>query len=137
MTLHPIRILPDGTRVYSNYTKYKPRSGDERTYRKFPEEDPRAYRWQKTWFWLRDVLEDSERKLPETRPDSEAYDHARNRAEMCWCDVCCRPASMVQKYYRKGRRDRKAALDAVSGGGSDDLLLVEGRSLDPLEEQSD
>lgn len=72
MTHHPIRTLPDGTRVYSNGTRYKPKPRSERKYAVRKPDDPRAVRWRGEWLLPLKVLPDDERKnFPQTRPDSE------------------------------------------------------------------
>ena len=69
MTHHEIRILEDGTRRYSNGTRYKPKADEDRTYTVRKPADPRAVRHGGEWLLPLDVLPDSERTMPPTRPD--------------------------------------------------------------------
>lgn len=90
MAHHPIRVLPDGTRVYSNGTRYKPKAPEERKYavRKPPVEG--AERWGGDWLLPLPLLPLEARSWPETRPDTDAYDHA-SKPRKCRCQVCQRP----------------------------------------------
>jgi hypothetical protein len=56
MTHHPIKVLPDGTRVYANYHRYT------------PVPDPRAVRFHGVWLLPLELLPEDERVLPATRP---------------------------------------------------------------------
>lgn len=49
-----------------------------------------------------DLLPDAGRSMPETRPDSQAYDHMGKKYG-CRCTVCLRPAAA--KHQRRWRRD--------------------------------
>ena len=103
MTHHPIRTLPDGTRVYSNGVRYKPKPLHERKYGINKPDDPRAVRFHGLWFLPLDVLDDEERELPETRPDSVAYDHMFVNT-LCKCAVCSRPeAELWRKRWRRAQ----------------------------------
>lgn len=99
MTHHEIKTLPDGTRVYSNGTKYKPKSDAERTYARRKLEDPRAYFWHGEWYLLQEMVSDDERAMPETRPDIDAYDHAEKKPR-CKCVVCKRPEALRWRQKR-------------------------------------
>jgi hypothetical protein len=101
MTHHVIRVEPDGTRVYSNYTRYKPMADKDRTNKVNKPDHPRAVRFHGDWFIMPLFLSDPERTMPETRPDEETLEH---RA-LCKCDVCRRPASA--EVWRKARRRRR------------------------------
>lgn len=68
MTHHPIRVLEDGTRVYANYHRYRPKALDERKNGVNKPDDPRAVRFHTKWFLPLDVLPDEERVMPATRP---------------------------------------------------------------------
>jgi hypothetical protein len=68
MTHHPIRVLEDGTRVYANYHRYKPKTAGERINRVNKPDDPRAVRFHAKWFLPLDVLDDEARVMPVTRP---------------------------------------------------------------------
>jgi hypothetical protein len=68
MTHHPIRVLEDGTRVYANYHRYKPKPISERKNGVNKPDDPRAVRFHTKWFLPLDVLPDDERVMPTTRP---------------------------------------------------------------------
>lgn len=103
MTHHPIRTEPDGTRVYSNYTRYRPKAAQERLYARRRPEDPRAVRWKGDWLLPLETLPDAARgPLPATRPDSDAYDHMSTNL-LCRCQVCRRPEA--ERWRRKWRRD--------------------------------
>lgn len=103
MTQHPIRELPDGTRVYSNYSRYKPKSPDKRRYKRRKPNDPRAFFWHGYWYLPRSFLNDDVRVMPDTRPDDEAYGHMA-KPKPCKCDVCKRPES--QRWKDKWTRDQ-------------------------------
>lgn len=100
MTRHVIRVEPDGTRVYSNYTRYKPMDDADRTNVVRRPDDPRAVRFHGLWFLPLKLLPDDQRKKIVTRPDSDAYDHM---PMPCRCDVCKRPAAAF--WRRKWRKD--------------------------------
>lgn len=102
----PVRIEPDGTRVYASYHRYKPIPLEERKYGINKPDDPRAVRFHGQWFLPLDVLDDAERDMPETRPDSDAYDHMTTNL-LCNCRVCVRPAA--EQWRRKWRRDHGLA----------------------------
>lgn len=103
MTQHPIKVLPDGTRVYSNYTRYRPKPRSERKYAVRKPDDPEAVRWYGEWLLPLPLVDDSQREMPETRPDTDAYDHMTKRKK-CKCPVCKRPAS--DRWKEKWRRDQ-------------------------------
>lgn len=94
MTHHPITVLEDGTRVYSNGTRYKPKAEEDRIYavRKPPVEG--AVRLGGTWFHPLALLPQEARSWPETRPDTDAYLHA-SKPRRCKCNVCRRPEARV------------------------------------------
>lgn len=75
MTHHEIRTLEDGTRVYSNYHRYRPLAPEERKYGVNKPDDPRAVRWHGVWLLPLDVLPDQERVMPATRPYRDARRH--------------------------------------------------------------
>lgn len=105
MTHHPIRTLPDGTRVYSNGTRYRPKKNSERKYRKRKPENENAILYQGEWYLPLPVLPDESRTAPLTRPDTDAYDHMA-KPRKCRCDVCRRPEAQVWKdrWIRDGIR---------------------------------
>lgn len=100
MTHHEIRTESDGTRVYSKGQRYKPLAPEERKYAVRKPDDPRAVRFGGEWFLPLDLVADAQRRMPETRPDSDAYDHM---PRPCSCEVCRRPAAA--RWQRKWRRD--------------------------------
>lgn len=51
-----------------------------------------------------ELLPDAERKMPATRPDSEAAGHKL----MCTCPICQRPDAM---YWKKGAKDARKRMD--------------------------
>lgn len=96
MTHRPIRTEPDGTRVYATGQRYKPRTLEERKYGVNKPDDPRAVRFHGKWFLPLELLPDEQRgPVPETRPDTDAYEHSL----LCQCDVCCRPEAV--RWRRK------------------------------------
>jgi hypothetical protein len=102
VTHHEIKVLDDGTRVYSNYSRYTPMPDDQRTNRVRRPDDPRAVRFHGQWFIPLDLAPDEQRVTPETRPDDEAYDHMHTTA-LCRCRVCTRP--QAERWRRKWRKD--------------------------------
>lgn len=105
MTQHPIKVLPDGTRIYSNYTKYSPVPDERRKNSVRKPSDPRAVRWKGVWLLPLEVLPEEARNFPETLPDTVAYDHAWKKR--CECRVCRRPQARIWrlKWRRQMRRD--------------------------------
>lgn len=103
MAHHPIRVLDDGTRVYANYHRYKPKPPEERAYAVRKPDDPRAVRFHGAWFLPLEVLAEERRTMPATRPDTDAYDHM-DKPGLCRCDVCQRPEA--ERWRRKWRRER-------------------------------
>lgn len=92
-----VKVLEDGTRVYSNYTRYTPVPDSERVYRRRKPDDPRAVLFRGEWFLPFDhLLSDEERAMPETRPDTDAWGHLA-KPRKCKCMVCKRPESEVWK----------------------------------------
>lgn len=102
MTHHPIKILPDGTRVYSNYTRYKPKTPEERVNRILKPDVEGAVFWSGKWRLPLDLLPDELRQFPETVPDEVAYDHAA-RSRHCRCPICRRPTAL--KWRRRWFRE--------------------------------
>jgi hypothetical protein len=109
MTQHPIRVLEDGTRVYSNGTRYKPKPLAERKYKVRKPADPRAVRWGGKWWVEPEVVDENKRIMPLTRPDREAFDHYMEEKLRCRCEVCKR---------REGREWRDKAIAAVKSGAT-------------------
>lgn len=105
MTQHPIRVLEDGTRVYSNGTRYKPKAASERKYKVRKPDDPRAVRWGGKWWVEPEVVIEKLRIMPLTRPDRAAFDHYMEGKLRCRCEVCKRV---------EGRVWRDRARDAVA-----------------------
>lgn len=102
MTYHPVKVLEDGTRVYSTYHRYKPMADEDRTNKVRKPADPRAVRFHGTWFLPLDLAPEQERQMPATRPDSDAYEHMSSNT-LCGCEVCSRPSA--EKVRRRWRRD--------------------------------
>jgi len=103
VTHRPIRQLPDGTRLYADYHRYTPVPPEKRKRQVRKPEDPRAVRFHGQWLLPLELLEDHRRgPLPQTRPDTDAYDHM-NVNVLCRCDVCLRPEA--ERWRRKWRRD--------------------------------
>lgn len=111
MTHHPIRVLEDGTRVYSNGTRYKPKAPEERKYavRKPPVEG--AVRLGDVWYEPLALLPGDQRLWPETRPDTDAYDHA-SKPRKCKCLVCRRPEA--RRWRNQWRREQRQMRTAES-----------------------
>ena len=105
MSLHPIRVLEDGTRVYSNGTRYRPKTPEERVNRVLKPAQEGAVLWSGAWYLPLDLLPLAARSWPETRPDTDAYDHA-GKARRCRCHVCLRP--QARKWRSKWRRDQRS-----------------------------
>jgi hypothetical protein len=104
-----VRILEDGTRLYSNRTRYTPVPEEQRKNFVRKPDDPRAVRWGGHWVLPLDLLGEDQRQLPETRPDSEAFDHmVKPRA--CRCDVCKRPEA--KRWKRMWRRQMRRVSSA-------------------------
>jgi hypothetical protein len=105
-----VKVLEDGTRLYSNGTKYTPVPAEQRKKLRRKPTDPSAVRWAGEWLLPLDLLEEDQRQLPETRPDSLAYDHMA-RAYKCRCPVCKRPEARRWKrlYRRQMRKDSSAS----------------------------
>ena len=96
------RILEDGTRVYGRGERYKPVPPEKRKYGVNKPDDPRAVRFHGRWFLPLPLLPDRRRRMPETRPDSDAYDHMSTNL-LCRCDPCTRPSA--ERWRRKWRRE--------------------------------
>jgi hypothetical protein len=103
MTYHPIKTLPDGTRVYSNGTKYKPKRPEERINKILKPEIEGVVWWGGRWCPPLVLLQEELRQLPETVPDEEAYEHAA-KPRRCKCHVCQRP--QARKWRMKWKRDQ-------------------------------
>lgn len=108
MTHHPIRTLPDGTRLYSNGTRYKPVANDKRAYNRRKPDHPEAVMYNREWFVPMQLLDESERVVPVTRPDTEAMDHIWKRRP-CKCDVCKRPESEPWKEKARAQMRRPSS----------------------------
>ena len=111
MTSNRILVLDDGTRVYSNRVRYKPKADSERIYKKRKPDDPRAVLWQGNWLLPLELLPLEVRQVPETRPDTDAYEHA-SKPRKCRCNVCRRPES--RRWRNQWRREQRQIR-----GGSD------------------
>ena len=109
MTHHPIKVLEDGTRVYSNGTRYKPKAPEERIYKVRKPTDEGAVLWQGNWLLPLELTDITARVMPETIPDTEAYDHAF-KPRRCKCEVCKRPEA--RKWRRRGLRAKRQILTA-------------------------
>jgi hypothetical protein len=104
---HPIMVLADGTRVYSNGTRYRPKAPEERVYEIRKPSVEGAVLWAGVWHLPLDLLPLEARSWPETRPDTDAYDHAA-KSRRCRCDVCRRPAA--RKWRNRWRRDQRTLV---------------------------
>lgn len=99
----PVRVLEDGTRVYANGVKYKPVAPNIRRNKVRKPEHPNAVRWHGLWIILPELRAEEARVLPETRPDTDAYEHWL-KGRGCKCEVCSRPES--KKWKDKGAEAR-------------------------------
>jgi hypothetical protein len=99
MTHRPIRTEADGTRVYADYHRYRPKKLSERAYGINKPDDPAAVRFYGRWFLPLPVLPDEQRVLPETIPDNETLLHKAR----CLCRVCRRPQSAELWRRRRAR----------------------------------
>jgi hypothetical protein len=105
VTHHQVKALEDGTRVYSNRTRYTPVPEGQRKYRvrKPPEAAEEGWeRWKGDWLPPIPLLPAEARSWPETRPDTDAYDHASKGR--CRCQPCLRPTAA--KWRAKWKRDQ-------------------------------
>lgn len=66
MTHHPIRTLPDGTRVYSNGARYKPVADEARKYNRRKSGSETEFFWRGEWYEPKVFLPEEERKMPAT-----------------------------------------------------------------------
>jgi hypothetical protein len=99
VTRHPIEVLEDGTRVYSNGVRYTPKAEGARLYarRKPPDEAVEGFvRFAGVWLPPLPLLPPEARSWPETRPDTDAYHHM-TKPRKCRCYVCLRPESQRWK----------------------------------------
>ena len=103
MTQHEVRTLEDGTRVYSNYTRYVPVADEVRVYARRKPTVPGAVRVGAVWFLPLELAPEEDRVMPETRPDTDAYDHML-KGRKCVCAPCQRP--QARAWQDKWRRER-------------------------------
>jgi hypothetical protein len=111
----PVRVLEDGTRVYANGVRYRPVAADERRNKVRRPEDPRAVRWYSEWLILPELVPENFRHMPETVPDSEAYEHWLKK-RWCRCDICTRPESRRWKEKAERVRERGTRTEQLSDG---------------------
>lgn len=110
MSQHPIQTLEDGTRVYSNGTKYTPVSAERRKYRVRKPPVAGAVRYQGNWYAPLELRPVSAREWPRTRPDTDAYLHM-TKPRKCRCEVCQRPEAQrwKDKWLAEQRQIRTAS----------------------------
>lgn len=75
MTHRQITTLDDGTRVYADGHRYRPRPSDERKYQVRRPDHPDAVRFHGRWFVPLELLPDDERLMPATRPFRDPRSH--------------------------------------------------------------
>jgi hypothetical protein len=109
VTEHDVATLPDGRRKYSNYTTYTPIPTDKRKYGVNKPDVPGAVRWGEFWLLPLVLLPEESRVMPQTRPDTDAYEHAKVTL-MCRCEVCVRPGA--SEWRRKWRAQAKRLRSA-------------------------
>ena len=64
-TRRPIRrVEADGTIVYADYKRYKPKALEDRKIGVNKPSDPRAVRWYGRWLLPLELLPDDERRMP-------------------------------------------------------------------------
>jgi hypothetical protein len=111
VTRNPITVLEDGTRIYSNRVRYRPKADSERVYAKRKPDVPGAVLWSSRWWLPLELLPMEVRSMPVTRPDTEAYEHA-SKPRKCKCDVCRRPESRRwRNQWRREQRQMRTASD--------------------------
>lgn len=98
MTTATYRELEDGTRIYADGHRYKPKAPEERKYGVRRPDHPEAVRFHGNWFLPLPLQPDETRELPPTRPDEETLQHKAT----CVCEVCSRP--QARRYWRRVRR---------------------------------
>jgi hypothetical protein len=108
MTRRPVVVLEDGTRLYSNRTRYTPVPAEQRKNSVRKPDDPRAIRWKGDWLLPLPLLDEAERSLPETIPDTVAFDHAWKKE--CRCPACRRP--QARQWRLKWRRQMRRLSSA-------------------------
>lgn len=101
MTHNEIRTAPDGTRVYSDYHRYRPKPASQRSYAVRKPQDPRAVRFGASWYLPLELVDEAQRSMPLTRPDEQTLEHHA----WCRCEVCSRPAAQVL-WARRQRREK-------------------------------
>jgi hypothetical protein len=111
VTHHPIKVLEDGTRVYSNGTRYRPKTPEERVNQVRKPAVEGAVRWGGTWLLPLPLLPAGDRLWPETRPDTDAFDHAF-KPRRCKCRVCKRPEA--RKWRRRGLKTLRQMRTAAA-----------------------
>lgn len=100
------REIPGGSgelRTYKAGKSYRRLAPEERKIGVNKPDDPRAVRFHGKWFLPLELLPDNRRRMPPTRPDTDAYDHMSTRL-LCHCDVCIRPAA--ERWRRRWRREQ-------------------------------
>ena len=112
MTHHPIRVMPDGTRVYSNGVRYRPMADEDRVKKRRKPDVPGALLFQGNWYLPLELLPLEVRCWPLTRPDTDAYEHAA-KPRRCRCDVCRRPEARRwrNQWGREQRQMRTAGVE--------------------------
>jgi hypothetical protein len=103
VTHKPIRVMADGSRIYSDYHRYKPVPAHQRKNAVRKPRDPRAVRYNGSWFLPLELVPEGRREMPETRPDSDALDHWAG----CQCDVCQRPQATIL-WRRRAKNQARA-----------------------------
>lgn len=103
MTHREIRTEPDGTRVYADGHRYRPKAPQERVNGVRKPDHPDAVRFHGDWFLPLPVLPEEARTMPATRPDDQTLEHR----PWCRCEVCRRPEARV--LWRRATRRRRAA----------------------------
>ena len=97
-----MKVLADGTRVYDGGARYRPVDPSARKIGVNRPANPLAQRFHGRWFEPLELVDDELREWPETRPDTDAFEHM-SISLTCNCQVCQRPEA--ERWRRRWRRE--------------------------------
>jgi hypothetical protein len=109
-----IRAEPDGTRVYSNYGRYRPVSDEDRKYARRKPDRSDAVLWCSLWYLPFDVLPEEARTMPDTSGSDTKLIRTLRRKD-----------NRRKKILRSAARSRPVPLHPPAAG------TVVGSSADP------